>query len=95
MSSAQKPGWRTRVVPNKFPAVSPSVARRKQGPAFYHTAAGEGFHEVLVESPRHDHDITTMSEEEVCDVLATYRDRYAALTTERIIRSVIVFRNHG
>jgi UDPglucose--hexose-1-phosphate uridylyltransferase len=92
---AQNPGWRTRVVPNKFPAVSHDVAHRKHGETFYETAAGQGYHEVVIESPRHDHDLTTMSEREVCDVLATCRRRYEALTTGEAAQSVIVFRNRG
>jgi UDPglucose--hexose-1-phosphate uridylyltransferase len=93
--SARKPGWRTRVVPNKFPAVDPTVACCAQGPAFQETAAGRGSHEVLIESPRHDHDLTTMSEEEARDVLATCLTRYEALAAEPAVRSVILFRNRG
>jgi UDPglucose--hexose-1-phosphate uridylyltransferase len=83
------------VVPNKFPAVSQDGAHCKHGSAFYDTAAGQGSHEVVIESPHHNHDLTMMSEEEVCDVLATCRSRYEALTAEKVVRSVIVFRNRG
>jgi galactose-1-phosphate uridylyltransferase len=82
MPSNQKPGWRTRVVPNKFPAVGQDVSPHKQEPAFYETAAGRGKHEVVIESPRHDHDITTMPEEQARDALATCRNRYEALTAD-------------
>ena len=95
MRSARNPGWRTRVVLNKFPAVSQDVLHCKHGSMFYETAAGQGYHEVVIESPRHDHDLTTMSEREVCDVLAACRSRYEALTTEGSVQSVIVFRNRG
>jgi UDPglucose--hexose-1-phosphate uridylyltransferase len=93
--STQQPGWRTRVVPNKFPAVSQDVTLRKQESAFYEIAAGRGNHEVVIESPRHDHDITTMPEEQVRDALATYRSRYQALTAGGAMGSVILFRNRG
>jgi galactose-1-phosphate uridylyltransferase len=95
MPSTQKPGWRTRVAPNKFPAVSQDIARCRHGPAFYETAAAQGHHEVVIESPRHDNDLAMMSEQEVRDVLVTYRSRYEALVAERAVHSVIVFRNHG
>jgi UDPglucose--hexose-1-phosphate uridylyltransferase len=95
MPSTQKPGWRTRVVPNKFPAVSRDATHREQKFSFYETAAGRGNHEVVIESPRHDHDITTMPEEQVRDALATCRSRYEALMADSTIRSVLVFRNHG
>lgn len=95
MPSNQKPGWRTRVVPNKFPAVGQDVSPHKQEPAFYETAAGRGKHEVVIESPRHDHDITTMPEEQARDALATCRNRYEALTADNAMGSVVLFRNHG
>ncbi|HEY6995165.1 MAG TPA: galactose-1-phosphate uridylyltransferase [Xanthobacteraceae bacterium] len=95
MPSTQQPGWRTRVVPNKFPAVGQKVFFHQQGPAFYETAAGRGNHEVVIESPRHDHDITTMPQQQARDALATCRNRYKALTSDRTIGSVIVFRNRG
>jgi UDPglucose--hexose-1-phosphate uridylyltransferase len=93
MPSAQKPGWRTRVVPNKFPAVGQETNHNDD--MFYQTAAGRGHHEVVIESPRHDHDLTTMSEEEIRDVLATCHNRYVTLMANRAIRSVTVFRNRG
>lgn len=91
--SVLKPGWHTRVVPNKFPAVSPEANHNHD--SFYQTAAGRGHHEVVIESPRHDHELTTMSEEEIRDLLNTCRNRYVALMVGRAVRSVIVFRNRG
>jgi UDPglucose--hexose-1-phosphate uridylyltransferase len=81
------------VVPNKFPAVSEEASHNND--PFYKKAASRGHHEVIIDSPRHDHDLTTMSEEEVRDVLVTCRNRYEALMADRAVRSVIVFRNHG
>jgi UDPglucose--hexose-1-phosphate uridylyltransferase len=95
LASPQTPGWRTRVVPNKFPAVRQDVANNKYKTTLYQTAAGRGHHEVVIESPLHDHDLTTMSEQQVRDVLATYRSRYDALRADGAVASVIVFRNRG
>ena len=78
IASTDRPGWSTRVVGNKFPIVSQRVERCEGGP-FYETAEARGFHEVVIESPRHDSDLTTMSTTEVRDVLLTYRDRHDAL----------------
>ena len=93
--STHGPGWRTRVVPNKFPVVSQDVTRTKQKSALYQAAAGRGNHEVVIESPQHDHDLTTMSEGHVRDVLATCRSRYEALMADKAAASVIFFRNRG
>ena len=95
MPSTQTPGWQTRVVPNKFPAVSQDGTYTKQKSALYETAAGRGNHEVVIESPRHDHDLTTMAQGHVRGVLATCRSRYEALMADSAVASVIVFRNRG
>ena len=87
-------GWKIRVVANKFPAVSPNAAPCGHG-TFYQAAAGLGYQEVLIESPRHDQELTSLSDDEVRDVLAACRCRYAALKGHAAARSVIVFRNRG
>src|SRR5262249_7852838 len=46
-------GWRVRVVPNKFPALSIEGDLDKRGDGIYDLMAGVGSHEVIVESPRH------------------------------------------
>jgi UDPglucose--hexose-1-phosphate uridylyltransferase len=62
---------------------------------FYQAAPALGYQEVLIESPRHDQALTSLSGDEVRDVLAACRSRYAALKGHAAVRSVIVFRNHG
>jgi len=93
-ASNAPPGWKIRVVANKFPAVSPNAPPCGPG-TFYQAAAGLGYQEVLIESPRHDQALTSLSDDEVRDVLAACRSRYAALKGHAAVRSVIVFRNHG
>lgn len=50
---------------------------------------------MVIESPRHDHDITTMPEQQARDALATCRNRYRTLAADSAIGSVTVFRNRG
>jgi UDPglucose--hexose-1-phosphate uridylyltransferase len=93
--AAAPPGWRTRVVPNKYPAVScdETPALRPHGP--YTIATGRGCHEVVIETPRHDADLTALSVEEVAAVLTAYRARYRLHVGHPDIRYVTVFRNRG
>lgn len=91
--SADAPGWVVRAVPNKFPAVQASASAEaddsgRVGPAY-------GFHEVIVENPRHDTDLTSLSDVEIGAVIAMYRDRFQHLLGQPGIKSVILFRNHG
>jgi len=93
--SGDPPGWSTRVVPNKFPALTPdAVARSAQDP-MHTTLAGKGFHEVVIESPYHDADLATMEIAQISDVIATYHRRFCELSQRPGIKAVVLFRNHG
>jgi UDPglucose--hexose-1-phosphate uridylyltransferase len=88
-------GWRVRVVPNLFPAVSPDGEPRRAADGVFGRMEGVGAHEVIVESPRHDARIDEMAEDEVEDVLGVWRQRYQALEREPWARSVVLFKNFG
>jgi UDPglucose--hexose-1-phosphate uridylyltransferase len=87
----EAPGWRTRVVPNKYPALQPDAAPPPEGAVM----SGLGYHEVIIETGRHDADLTTLFDPELDAILWTYRKRYVALAGRPSIKSVVVFRNHG
>src|SRR5438105_6977355 len=57
------PGWRIRVVPNKFPALKIEGNLNKRGDGIYDKMAGIGAHEVIIESPRHAVSMATLSED--------------------------------
>jgi UDPglucose--hexose-1-phosphate uridylyltransferase len=86
------PHWAVRVVPNKFPAVRGDANEQAttQGarPAY-------GFHEVLIESPRHNADLASMSDAQIATVVAAYSERSQALLASEAIEAVVLFRNHG
>jgi len=90
----QPPGWRARVVPNKFAAVElDSVpAAAADGHA---VKPAHGIHQVIIESPWHDADLDTMGAEELNAVVAVYRERSRALLDENGLQAAILFRNRG
>ena len=92
-SATRLPGWYTRVVPNKYPAVSPHEGTAHPASP-YPAVAGHGRHEVIVETPRHDGDLTSLDEAEMAAVVDSYWQRYVALRAEHGIKAVVVFRNH-
>jgi UDPglucose--hexose-1-phosphate uridylyltransferase len=62
----------------------------------YLTATVYGVHEVIIESPLHNQDIPTMSENEVETLIETYSMRYGqAYRTHNEVAAIIIFRNHG
>jgi UDPglucose--hexose-1-phosphate uridylyltransferase len=88
------PGWAVRVVPNKYPALLPEPPPLPAD-AYAGTSPGYGMHEVLIESPLHCADLTTMDDTQIATVLASYHDRFCALSAKPGIASVVLFRNHG
>jgi UDPglucose--hexose-1-phosphate uridylyltransferase len=87
--------WRIRVVPNKFAAVNPSASSERHDEGRFLSADGFGVAEVVIETPRHDGDLSTMSHEDVKGVLTAYRDRYQDLAHDKRIDLITIFRNHG
>ena len=88
-------GWDVRIVPNKFPALQPdarAVADLSDG---LPVLGGYGFHEVIVESARHNADLAAMSDTEIHAVVSAYRSRSEYLLRQSDIAAVILFRNHG
>jgi UDPglucose--hexose-1-phosphate uridylyltransferase len=94
-SAKNRPGWRIRVVSNKFPALDPHKKFSKIAGRFFRTVSGAGKHEVIVETPRHDRSPATLSLKQVEEICSVYRTRYLALERDRRFKLVLIFRNHG
>lgn len=89
------PNWAVRVIPNKFPALNHEAtvdARCSEG---HRALGGYGFHEVIIESPRHDADLASMTDGDIEAVVRAYRDRSKDLLARPRIEAVVLFRNHG
>jgi len=89
------PGWRVRVVPNKFPAlqIDGSLARHTEGP--FERVNGVGAHEVIIETPDHAKTLATMETREIEEVLHAFRKRISDLKRDERVRYVLIFKNHG
>jgi UDPglucose--hexose-1-phosphate uridylyltransferase len=92
---ADSPGWRVRVVPNKFPALSKEGELDYQGKGIYDLMNGVGAHEVIIEHPSSEWDLADAGSEEIADVLAAYKQRITALHEDSRFRYILVFRNKG
>ena len=89
------PGWRVRVVPNKFPALGIEGDLDRQGEGLFDKMNGVGAHEVIVETPDHQSTLATLPEKAVEDVLWAYRDRMLDLKNDKRFRYILIFKNHG
>lgn len=94
-SAPNGPGWKVRVVPNKFPALKVEGSLNKRGEGIYDKMAGVGAHEVIIESPRHLISMSEMSDETIREVLWIYRDRLVDLKKDTRLVHGMLFKNVG
>ncbi len=89
------PGWRVRVVPNKFPALQVEGDLDPRGDGIYDIMRGVGAHEVIIETEKHAISLTELDVPHVRDVLWIYRERLADLKRDRRLVYGLVFKNVG
>ncbi len=90
-----QPGWRVRVVPNKFPVLGIEGELNRQGEGMYDKMNGIGAHEVIIEGPEHDKTLGEMPEKQIEEVLWAFKERVNDLKKDRRFRYIILFKNHG
>ncbi len=89
------PGWKVRVVPNKYPAFRIETPPYRKGIGIYDTIGGFGAHEVVIDTPDHFKHPHNFSIEEMKNLLFVYRERMKSLYGDGRIRYVLVFKNYG
>src|SRR4030042_2485244 len=93
--SRNGPGWRLRIVPNKFPALRVEGEINREGVGLYDKMSGIGAHEVIIETPNHEETLTHLSPKHFEEVLWAYRDRMLDLRRDIRLRYAMLFKNHG
>jgi UDPglucose--hexose-1-phosphate uridylyltransferase len=94
-SPANGPGWRVRVVPNRFPALRIEGDLNREGFGFYDRMNGVGAHEVIIETPEAKLQLEDLPVDHVADILRAYRARTRDLQQDQRFRTIILFKNHG
>jgi UDPglucose--hexose-1-phosphate uridylyltransferase len=89
------PGWRVRVVPNKYPALQSqgNSGAHKQG--LFESRNAIGAHEVVIETPKHEALLPDLDIEAIEEVLQAFMDRIRALRQDERFHYVMVFKNQG
>ncbi len=90
-----EPGWRVRVVPNKFPVLGIEGDLNRQGEGMYDKMNGIGAHEVIIEGPDHNMSFGEMPEKQIEEVLWAYKERVNDLKKDGRFRYILLFKNHG
>ena len=94
-TEANSPGWRVRVVPNKYPALENSGERSEKIQGLYQSASGLGVHEVIIETPEHVVNMSALGAAQFVAILWAYRARLNALKNDRRWRYLLIYKNHG
>lgn len=87
--------WAVRVFPNKYSVFDAAVDLQRKSHGTFRSMVAAGQHEVVVDHPRHDLDLGGMDPAHLRLLLRTYRERYAALRTNPVVESIVIFKNHG
>jgi len=90
-----EPGWRVRVIPNKFPMLGIEGELNRQGDGMYDKMNGIGAHEVIIETPDHAATLSTLPEKQIEEVFWAGKERINDLKKDRRFRYILLFRNHG
>jgi UDPglucose--hexose-1-phosphate uridylyltransferase len=90
-----KPGWRVRVVPNKYPALKVEGQLEKRGIGVYDRMQGIGAHEIIIEAPQTVRSFTGLPDRHVQEILGMYRDRLQDLAKDVRLQYGMLFKNVG
>src|SRR5271157_714484 len=88
-------GWKARVVPNKYPALSPESKPDRTIRRSLHSMGGFGVHDIVIETPDHSQETALMPDSHVADILRIYKTRYDELSLDPRIAQVTIFKNYG
>ncbi len=94
-TAPDSPGWKLRVVHNKFPALFHEGELNKIGEGLFDKMNGIGSHEVIIESPDHNATFSNMPIETIRDTLVIFNQRIAELKKDSRFKYVLVFKNEG
>jgi UDPglucose--hexose-1-phosphate uridylyltransferase len=95
-SAPNGPGWQARSILSQMPMLAPEEdGGDSHGLGIYDMRAGVGHHEVIIETPRHQHDLDEFSDEQVEKVLRVYASRIYELEKDDRVVYPLLFKNHG
>jgi len=93
-TAADQPGWRVRIIPNKYPAlIDPDQSDDTEplDPA----AAAVGYHDVIIETPRPIEKTTDLEVAELDAVFRAYWLRLREIAKEGKFAHATIFKNQG
>jgi len=92
---ANKPGWKTRVVPSIAPLLKIEGELDRHGIGIYDVMNGIGAHEIIIETPEHIADTSSLPVDQVERVLNTQISRVKDLSNDTRFKYALIFKNYG
>jgi UDPglucose--hexose-1-phosphate uridylyltransferase len=89
------PGWKVRVVPNRYPALRIENSPEGRAVCMFDVVGGFGAHEIVIDTPDHFKHPHNFSTEEMKLLLYVFRERMRSLYGDVRIAYVMVFKNYG
>jgi UDPglucose--hexose-1-phosphate uridylyltransferase len=94
-SKSNEPGWRVRVVPNRYPAMRIEGPLEATPEGLYDRVTGIGAHEVIIETPDADLALEELPSNTIAEILSTYRERIIDLDRDHRFQHIYIFKNFG
>jgi UDPglucose--hexose-1-phosphate uridylyltransferase len=94
-TAPDSPGWTVRVVPNKFPALTPGPPPPRATEGIFQSMEGRGVHEVVIENPDHALELADLPAAHIRDVLGVFQLRIRAIERDLHYQYVQIFKNKG
>lgn len=87
--------WLTRVLPNKYPALTPdkSIEQGEVSP-LGHYLTGVGRHELILDTLEHEATLASMNKKQLEAMLQTYQNRFFEWKKDPRLAYVLIFRNY-
>ena len=90
-----EPGWRVRVVPNRYPAMRVEGQLEATPDGLYDHLTGIGAHEVIIETPDAKLALEDLEPSAITEVFSSYRERMIDLDKDQRFQHIYVFKNVG
>lgn len=87
--------WQVRVVPNKFAALQRQSPCEFHSDGLYPTLTGVGWHEVVIESRRHNAAPALQTGEQVTRTLTAFQMRGLEIAQDPCVEQIVYLKNHG
>ncbi len=94
-SAPNSAGWTLRVVSNKFPALRVEGDLARRGLGVFDMCNGVGAHEVIVETPGHQRQMSDLKVEELAEVIKAFKVRSLDLRGDKRLKYTLIFKNYG